>query len=95
MTARSGLYVDGGYMYKILTGQRNAPKITQVISEILRLPEEAQMENKTNIAVRVTVNGVTEACELAQQLCVELERAKTLVNDLALSLEKLSVKVDV
>lgn len=32
---RTGLYVDGGYMYKILTGQRNAPKITAAITEIL------------------------------------------------------------
>ena len=32
---RTGLFVDSGYMYKILTGQRNAPKITQAICEIL------------------------------------------------------------
>lgn len=32
---RTGLYVDGGYMYKILTGQRNAPKIVAAIREIL------------------------------------------------------------
>lgn len=31
----TGLFVDSGYMYKILTGQRNAPKITQAICEIL------------------------------------------------------------
>lgn len=35
VTQRTGLYVDGGYMYKILTGQRNAPKITAAITEIL------------------------------------------------------------
>ena len=36
---RSGLFVDSGYMYKILTGERKAPKITQAIREILDLPE--------------------------------------------------------
>lgn len=34
---RTGLYVDGGYMYKILTGQRKAPKIVEAIKEILGL----------------------------------------------------------
>lgn len=38
---KTGLYVDGGYMYKILTGKRNAPKIVAAIREILGL-EEAQ-----------------------------------------------------
>lgn len=33
----TGLYVDGGYMYKILTGQRNAPKIVDAICEILNI----------------------------------------------------------
>ena len=32
---RTGLFVDSGYMYKILTGQRNAPKVVQAIREIL------------------------------------------------------------
>ena len=27
VSEKTGLYVDCGYMYKILTGQRNAPKI--------------------------------------------------------------------
>ena len=34
---RTGLYVDRGYMYKILTGQRNAPKIVEAICEILNI----------------------------------------------------------
>ncbi len=38
----TGLFVDSGYMYKILTGQRNAPKIVQAIREILDLPEQSQ-----------------------------------------------------
>lgn len=36
---KTGLYVDGGYMYKILTGQRNAPKIVAAICEILSIKE--------------------------------------------------------
>lgn len=32
---RTGLFVDNGYMYKILTGQRNAPKIVEAIRDIL------------------------------------------------------------
>lgn len=36
---KTGLYVDGGYMYKILTGQRNAPKIVEAIREILNIEE--------------------------------------------------------
>lgn len=36
----TGLFVDNGYIYKILTGQRNAPKIVQAIREILDLPAE-------------------------------------------------------
>ena len=39
VTETTGLYVDGGYMYKILTGQRSAPKVVEAIREILELPE--------------------------------------------------------
>lgn len=39
ITNKTGLYVDSGYMYKILTGQRNAPKIVDVICEILNITE--------------------------------------------------------
>lgn len=35
----TGLYVDNGYMYKILTGQRNAPKIVAAICEALNIKE--------------------------------------------------------
>lgn len=38
ITATTGLYVDSGYIYKILTGQRNAPKVVQAIRDILDLP---------------------------------------------------------
>ena len=37
VTNKTGLYVDSGYMYKILTGQRNAPKIVDAICEILNI----------------------------------------------------------
>ena len=33
----TGLYVDSGYMYKILTGQRNAPKIVAAIRDCLEM----------------------------------------------------------
>lgn len=39
VSEKTGLFVDGGYMYKILTGQRNAPKIVAAIREILGLQE--------------------------------------------------------
>lgn len=38
---KTGLYVDGGYMHKILTGQRNAPKIVAAICEVLSIEVEA------------------------------------------------------
>ena len=37
---KTGLFVDNGYMYKILTGQRNAPKIVEAICEILGIEKE-------------------------------------------------------
>lgn len=39
ITEKTGLYVDGGYMYKILTGQRNAPNIVAAIKEVLEIQE--------------------------------------------------------
>lgn len=38
ITEKTGLYVDSSYLSKILTGQRNAPKIIQAIREILDMP---------------------------------------------------------
>lgn len=35
VSEKTGLYVDGGYMYKILTGRRNAPRLVEAIREIL------------------------------------------------------------
>lgn len=34
---KTGLFVDSGYMYKILTGQRNAPNIVMAICEVLNV----------------------------------------------------------
>ena len=42
VSEKTGLYVDSGYMYKVLTGKRNAPKIVEAIREILELKEEAK-----------------------------------------------------
>ena len=39
VSEKTGLFVDNGYMYKILTGQRNAPKIVDAVCEILSIKE--------------------------------------------------------
>lgn len=36
----TGLYVDSGYMYKILTGQRRPQKIVAAICEVMDIPNE-------------------------------------------------------
>ena len=41
VTNKTGLYVDSGYMYKILTNKRNAPKIVDAICEILSIEKTA------------------------------------------------------
>lgn len=43
VTEKTGLFVDGGYMYKILTGQRNAPKIVTAICEILNIENKEKL----------------------------------------------------
>lgn len=40
VSEKTGLFVDDGYMYKIFTGQRNAPKIVAAICEILNIREQ-------------------------------------------------------
>lgn len=42
VSEKTGLFVDNGYMYKILTGQRNAPKIVAAICEILSIENETE-----------------------------------------------------
>ena len=39
VTEQTGLFLDDSYIYKILTGQRNAPKIVNAICEILEIPD--------------------------------------------------------
>ena len=39
ITKKTGLFMDSGYIYKILTGQRNTPKVVQAIREILDIPD--------------------------------------------------------
>ncbi len=39
ITEKTGLYMDSGYIYKILTGERSAPKIVQAIREILDISD--------------------------------------------------------
>ena len=40
ITEKTGLFVDSGYLYKIFTGRRNAPRIVWAIREILNIPEQ-------------------------------------------------------
>ena len=42
ITKKTGLYVDSGYMHKILTGQRNAPRIVEAICEILKIKNKTE-----------------------------------------------------
>ena len=42
VTTKTGLYVDSGYMHKILTGKRNAPKVVDAICEILSIDKNIQ-----------------------------------------------------
>lgn len=42
ITTKTGLYVDSGYMHKILTSQRNAPKIVESICDILNIEKEGE-----------------------------------------------------
>lgn len=39
VSEKTGLYVDSGYMYKILTGQRKATNVVTAICEILSIKE--------------------------------------------------------
>lgn len=39
VTEQTGLFLDDSYIYKILTGQRKAPKIVNAICEILEIPD--------------------------------------------------------
>ena len=41
---KTGKYVDSGYIYKILTGQRNAPEVVNAICEILNIKNPNKQE---------------------------------------------------
>ena len=36
---KTGLYFDGSYLHKVMTGQLNSPKIVQAIREILGISD--------------------------------------------------------
>ena len=38
-SAATGMYVDSAYISRILTGQRNAPKVVRAICDILDIPD--------------------------------------------------------
>ena len=40
VSARTGLFLDSGYLYKILSNQREAATIRSAIKDILDLPDE-------------------------------------------------------
>jgi hypothetical protein len=40
VSEKTGLFVDNGYMYKILTGQRKAPTLVAAICELLNIEEQ-------------------------------------------------------
>ena len=44
----TGLYCDSQYLYKIFTGQRNAPKIVEAIESILTQRIAQKLSNKTD-----------------------------------------------
>lgn len=39
ITEKTGLYMDSGYMHKILTGKRAAPRVVAAICDILNIKE--------------------------------------------------------
>lgn len=45
---RSGLYCDSQYLYKVFTGQRNAPKIVEAVNAVLDAMIAQRVSNKTD-----------------------------------------------
>lgn len=43
---KTGLFVDNGYMYKIFTGERNAPKIVAAICELLNIQQKWMVQDE-------------------------------------------------
>lgn len=48
VSERTGLYCDSQYLYKLFTGQRNAPKIVEAIDAILGERIAHKLSNKTD-----------------------------------------------
>ena len=46
VSADTGLFVDSGYMYKILTGQRSPEKIVSSICRILAIPHDTTEQDR-------------------------------------------------
>lgn len=42
VSKKTEMFVDDAYLSKILTGQRNAPKIVEAIKDILDIPDAPQ-----------------------------------------------------
>ena len=39
VASKTGLYFDGSYLHKVMTGQLNTPKVVQAITEILDIAD--------------------------------------------------------
>lgn len=50
--AKTGMFFDSGYLYKIMTGQRTPSKIIQAICEILDLPAQHIQDDSTKSNVQ-------------------------------------------
>lgn len=48
VTRKTGMFMDSGYMFKILTGRRNAPKIISTICEILDIGNFKTLQDGNN-----------------------------------------------
>lgn len=46
ITEKTGLYMDSSYMYKVLTGQKNSPKVVHAIREILDIPNASTEQER-------------------------------------------------
>lgn len=46
ISEKTGLFVDNGYMYKILTGERNAPKVVAAICELLNIQQKWMVQDE-------------------------------------------------
>ena len=54
---KTGLFFDDSYLYKILIGERKAPKIVQAIREILDIKEVTEDDNYKNSSLAINSCG--------------------------------------